>query len=902
MHGTDWPLVGRQRELTAAGALLDDARRGVGGCLVVTAPAGAGKTFLLGQIGREAAGRGMEVRSATARAGLAAPFGLVTAAFGRPDDHVARPTEAPAVSSFFEAGVAGGVDAWMIERMIERVDELALVAPTVAVLDDLHLADVGSITFLDVLIERLASTPIGLVIGCRRAEPGHAVERWWSGLPSTATVIELGPLTDDAVRDLCTARFGAPPGPRLARSLASTGGSPLLAVTTLNAIADAGVTTVDGCVDIDERLERQVHDAVPDPVKSRLLSVVGADTVIAAAAAILGASFSAADVAAVVQAPLIDVVAVVSRLERAGVVVPAGAAHRFQHELFRRAAEESVSAPIRASLHRSYVDLLTARGESPLQIADHVVASQMTGSMVAGWLSRAAELLLRSDPGAALDLADRAIAVSGEPNRPAMLVRLRALTGIGRVADADALTRALLVDAAPDEEIVLRRELAVGLFREGRPDESIRELQRAAALEPDLGGRRRLVAEQAFMLLLAGDFDAARAMARSAADEVRAMGERRAGADVVTQLAAEMVGGLVTLYQLDVEGAADIADRLVSLAELPVASGAALYQPWFAASVIELELGHFAAARRINNIGRARSASAGYFWAVPGYDTLDAAAHFQEGSLDDAEAAASAALAAGVTDAYGANLWCHALLARCAIERNQWPLAAERVAVAASHVRPTQAQLGLDHLAMAEAAVLEAEGRVADALERVAAYWDAFEAWRIDMPRQELSLDLARLAALHGDRDRAEQVLAHLAGVAAATGRERFRLDHELARWSIDAVARTEDDLDRRRDDLARAYRALGHELRVRRLERPAGRGRAPRSVSAGPAVSPLGLSRSEWAVAELLAQGLTNTEIAARLFISRRTVESHVSATYRKLGVANRVELARRVDAVDDR
>ena len=59
-------------------------------------------------------------------------------------------------------------------------------------------------------------------------------------------------------------------------------------------------------------------------------------------------------------------------------------------------------------------------------------------------------------------------------------------------------------------------------------------------------------------------------------------------------------------------------------------------------------------------------------------------------------------------------------------------------------------------------------------------------------------------------------------------------------------------------------------------------------------------LTKSERTVALLLAEGLTNAQIADRLFISRRTVESHVSATYRKLGVDNRVELARRVAGFD--
>ncbi len=56
----------------------------------------------------------------------------------------------------------------------------------------------------------------------------------------------------------------------------------------------------------------------------------------------------------------------------------------------------------------------------------------------------------------------------------------------------------------------------------------------------------------------------------------------------------------------------------------------------------------------------------------------------------------------------------------------------------------------------------------------------------------------------------------------------------------------------------------------------------------------PDALSRSERRVVAMIAEGLTNAEIADALYVSRRTVESHVSASYRKLGVTNRVELAR--------
>jgi DNA-binding NarL/FixJ family response regulator len=51
-------------------------------------------------------------------------------------------------------------------------------------------------------------------------------------------------------------------------------------------------------------------------------------------------------------------------------------------------------------------------------------------------------------------------------------------------------------------------------------------------------------------------------------------------------------------------------------------------------------------------------------------------------------------------------------------------------------------------------------------------------------------------------------------------------------------------------------------------------------------------LTESEERVAELAAEGLTNPEIAARLFMARRTVEANLARAYRKLGIRSRAEL----------
>ena len=87
-------------------------------------------------------------------------------------------------------------------------------------------------------------------------------------------------------------------------------------------------------------------------------------------------------------------------------------------------------------------------------------------------------------------------------------------------------------------------------------------------------------------------------------------------------------------------------------------------------------------------------------------------------------------------------------------------------------------------------------------------------------------------------------------------------------------------------------YSALGARPWNDQVERELKRigGRAP---------SPDELTPSEERVADLVADGHTNREVAAALVVTVRTVESHLSHIYRKLGVRSRTELARRYERI---
>ncbi len=104
-------------------------------------------------------------------------------------------------------------------------------------------------------------------------------------------------------------------------------------------------------------------------------------------------------------------------------------------------------------------------------------------------------------------------------------------------------------------------------------------------------------------------------------------------------------------------------------------------------------------------------------------------------------------------------------------------------------------------------------------------------------------------------------------------------------------------------DDLRTAFTildALGarpRQLMVLQKLRDLGVRNLPRSTRASTKANLGGLTARELEVASCLAEHLTNDEIAARLYISPKTVDHHVSSVLSKLGVSSRREAARRVE-----
>jgi DNA-binding CsgD family transcriptional regulator len=193
----------------------------------------------------------------------------------------------------------------------------------------------------------------------------------------------------------------------------------------------------------------------------------------------------------------------------------------------------------------------------------------------------------------------------------------------------------------------------------------------------------------------------------------------------------------------------------------------------------------------------------------------------------------------------------------------------------------------MDHL-LAEMYV--ALGRL-DEASRISA-WLADIGQRLDRP------------ALVGDAHRIEALLAAEAGDldaagdsarAAVAAHEASPLRPELARslLVLGGLERRRKARRQSRDALVRARElatGMGHRPLLDQIEQELPRVAAERSGTE--------LTATERRVADLIAAGATNRDAAAALFVSVRTIETHVASIYRKLGVRTRAELARRVSS----
>jgi DNA-binding CsgD family transcriptional regulator len=900
--------------------------------------AGIGKSRLLAQVLQDARDRGMQVAAGRAEElERTRPFGLLAAALGCARS-AADPRRAAIAGLLASQGTGdlgpitvtsdSGLRFRVVDAFTDLVEELALAGPLVLGLDDLQWADPSSLLTVGVLARRLTGLPVG-VIGCVRPSPhGAELDRLAGALETAgARHLTLHPLTREAVTGLVAQVVAAEPGPRLLAGVAGAAGNPLFITELLGALAEEqAITTAGG------RAEA-AQTALPPTLRLTILrrvSFLPEPTLQALrSACILGSGFSLTDLATVTGRPAVDLSVVLGEAIRARVLEDDGARLRFRHDLIRDAMYDDLAGSVRRGLHREAGQRLAQAGAPPLQVAEHMARGAMPGDPEAvRWLARAAREAAPRSPEVAADLLGQAagLMTPGDPGRVRLLAeQATSLMWAGRLADAEAACRSLLGrNLDPSLHGAVRARLGHVLLAAGQARDGLCELERACQSPPLTGAERaEALAWASLARLTLADLDGAAEAAALARPAAVAAGDHLATSVAMATLAvvSELRGDLGDALQI-IDDAARLADD--SPGRLGHRFPIHAYRGRILTALDRLD-----EARTTLETGMRISEELGP-WGLALYQLARAMERFVAGHWDDALAEIESA--AGLADVPSGSYYLlrrRGVLSLIRLHRNDLPGARDAVSAAPGELPDVSPGYRADWYVRAQALLLEADGERADALAVLADCWDRCARCGLVLEYPVIGPELVRLALAAGDAGRAREVAAAVAGVASRnqvpwiTGaalrcQGLAEDDAAILQAAVDACARGSrplelaltcedaaaavaregnaaragqlldqaitiyDRLDAARD-LARAEAAL-RQMGIRRGRRVTHR----RAQSGWPSLTP-----SERAVVDLVAEGLSNPQIGQRLYVSRRTVQTHLGHVFAKLHITSRAQLA---------
>jgi DNA-binding CsgD family transcriptional regulator/tetratricopeptide (TPR) repeat protein len=806
-------------------------------------------------------------------------------------------------------------------------------SPLLVSLDDLQWADPTTLQALRTLPQQLTSCPLSWILTRRSPGLGNEAGLLFDLLESGgATRIRLRPLGDDAVAGLITDALGAMPGPDLLVMAEGAAGNPLMLTELAAGLFDENALIIrDGRAGLASacmpgRIQAMVHDT---------LTQLGTQTrQLLEMAAVLGRSFQLEEAAEMLGASPATLLPRVQEALDTRVLATTRDALAFRHELVRQAICESIPLPVRQALHGQFGDILLSRGGPARLVAAHLLSSTRSGdSRTLVRLDRAAAEFLPSSPASAADLAARALELtpSGDPEILARSVTAAgALTAAGRLEEAARLARsALAIPQATVTSARLRCTLSSALSMSGQADEAMIEAEQLLA-EPRLPSEVHADATIALLQALTGLRDNRRASFLAEAILARRDEER---ADVVI---AALVALAITRWDTGrLADALDLAaDAVRRAAGQPPDAWQFLpyvghFRPYMFLASRLVDLRRFGEAQSVIRAAPDHIDALGPIgWSATPV-TLHARMALAAGRLDDAVAAAEAAL--GRTRTPGPSLRdpvALAVLATVALRRGDLNTAAHHMGntTQRSHFRSAC----LDTWGtVVSAQVDEARNGPRAALDMLADVYANLREHRFPLLCDPACAAwLTRTALAGGDQQRAQLAAAvadeiargnpaqpvtaasaaHARGIC---GRDPPHLQEAAAghpdQWARASAAEDLGTLLTARgnrrgaiaclDQALNGYAATGAArdvARIHRRLRRLGIRRRHWAAESRPASGWGSLTGTERTVSKLVAQGLTNQQVADQMFISGHTVAFHLRQVYRKLDICSRVGLTR--------
>ena len=862
-----WPLVGRDGELANLLELVASGR-GPRGVAVFGEP-GVGKTRLVAEAVQAARDGGVAVEWVRAtEAAREIPLGSFA--------HLLAP------------GDAAHQRDDLLYLALARLHERAGGGGFLLAVDDAHLLDEVSVALLHLAVTQ---SPIRVLVSVRTGEPlPHGLVGLWKD--ELLARLDVAPLTRDATEELVLAVLGDEvPASLLDRIWRLSRGNALFVRELVTAAVERRQGGGGGPIVLPdagprERLRELVEERLRllEPGWRAALEIVAVgDQVPLEAAERLA---DPADIEALEQRALVEVVD----------VGPAGTV-QVAHPLYGEVLSAALPRLRRRALLRDLVGAVEGLEHfDRLRLATWRLEGGVPGDP--GQL-----LLLAREAIGRLDhrLAERlALAAGGASRADAGLVLGEALSGQGRIEEADAVL-ARLSPADPEQvarvAVARASELFLHLDRSGEAFDVLRAADDDLAGHPDWQAECRSVLAQMFM------FSLRLAEAGAMADELLAT------PDVPEPARVRAATVAVTAW-----GARGRLDDGLALLDDDLHASARRHRRDVPYGDLQLRMARFQMlywAGRVHELDRYTAADLGLGLEHPPPSLGGILAGFRGGALivrGRAHAAlvelqrASRTLAE--SDWFGQRPLAEAMRARAAVFAGDLAVAEEAIAAAdaAFATDPVRGARTLPYIELSRAWIVAARGAIAGAAQQCLALGAAMEHVAAPLAVEVLhaAVRLGRAADAVDGLERLSAVVdGPFAGLAARHARARAASD-------ADGLAAVAGDLEELGADLlaaeahrsaANAYRRAGRgassSAADRRVDELLRRCEAPTSPALEP-VAAMGeeLTGRERQVATLAAAGRTSPEIAEALYLSVRTVDTHLHRVYRKLMIEGRHQL----------